>query len=259
MDAAWRDAERRWRADPSDLSLVALAFTCARRAGVRPPPDLLGALPRWTRLAGFLVKWTGRPLREEDGVGPERLAAIEQRLGAALPAALRECHELAGKVLQREDLGHVHLHSLEYIDPEAEFVTVAWDTEGVFGWGIRNRDDDDDPRTIVWHEGETDREAGVRVSELAIQVAMLQRLMGPDGVGGTLHPRERPPWPLLPVPPMHWGPRERMHFFGDGDTIVGAFFGGEYAGAFHLACRTPSLVAAARRRVEGQCTWNAGD
>lgn len=188
-------------------------------------------------------------------MSPEKLVAVESDLGE-LPMALRECHELAGKALANDD-GHVFLCELEAPEPREGFLEVAWFTDDVFHWAIRMGDPDEDPRTFAWQEGVGwDEEAGPRVSELALQVAMLKRLTHPEGLAGVLHHDEHLPWAELPMPTLKWGPDERMHFHGDGDVIASVFREGEYDRTLHLASRTPSLLQAARRRLEGRCTWN---
>src|SRR2546421_2497841 len=98
-DQDWRDAERRWREEPSNLELVQRAVSAARRAGVEVPHELLAAMSRWAPLAAHVARWT-RPLGPEDGFTDAELAAT---LRISIPRALHEFYRLAGKRVVDED------------------------------------------------------------------------------------------------------------------------------------------------------------
>ncbi|MGX1543669.1 SMI1/KNR4 family protein [Streptomyces adustus] len=102
----------------------------------------------WDFLKEFAAYW-GRPLRPGDGYAAEGLAAAEQRLGTALPTALREAYLLFGR---RTDLTSNHDTLL---GPDALYVqdgalVYRAENQGAAFWGVLLTDlGQDDPATVM--------------------------------------------------------------------------------------------------------------
>ena len=90
----------------------------------------------WLFIRDFADGWLS-PLGADDGCGEDELAAVEQRLGVRLPAAIREAYALLGK---RPDLTSNHdcLLSPEEIDVDytEEALIFRTENQGAASWGV---------------------------------------------------------------------------------------------------------------------------
>ncbi|MEW1550565.1 SMI1/KNR4 family protein [Streptomyces tsukubensis] len=120
-----------------------------------------GRAAAWDFIRVFAAEWSAAPLTERDGCGPGEIAAAEERLGLALPAALKEAYALLG---QRPDLtdNHDALRPLTELEVETDERGTALvfrdENQGVCRWGILLADperaagdgtDPDDPPVVV--------------------------------------------------------------------------------------------------------------
>lgn len=60
MDAGWREAERAWRASPTDQELLARAIEASLRSAGGVDDDFLAVLAEWPRLESLSVAGTGK-------------------------------------------------------------------------------------------------------------------------------------------------------------------------------------------------------
>lgn len=89
---------------------------------------------RWDLMRGFFARWYGA-LEVADGCGREEVDAAEARLGFAIPVALREWYELAGK---RESVWCVQDRWLRpgELHVESGHLILGVENQGVVIWGI---------------------------------------------------------------------------------------------------------------------------
>jgi hypothetical protein len=177
-DETLRRAERAWRTN--DRGIAALAAAHAR-AGRDLPLEALRETPRWRRLADFVDGWFQEPLGERDGVSPDAIAAVEERLGHRLPAALREWHRLAGRRV-RALPGRCRPVPLE--QTRDRDLLLLYERPGFCSWraGVRAGEGaEDDPPVIVDREG--DVVVVPRVSDFLFAITVRELLQGLSSPG----------------------------------------------------------------------------
>jgi hypothetical protein len=138
-------------------------------------------------LKAFVAAWHP-PLGKGDGVPVEELDAAEERLGVALPVALREWYQLAGRRADITATQNILLSpdqlSLEPTVPDGEGRVLVFHVEnqGVVRWGILLRDFDlPDPPVVLDATGW--QVENQHVSEFALQMVVFETTMGSDYYG----------------------------------------------------------------------------
>jgi uncharacterized protein (TIGR02996 family) len=169
---------------------------------------------RWRLVEEFIDTWH-RPLTAGDGCTEEEIAEAERRLGARLPAALREWHALAGR---RKDVWSVQDHLLRlhqtlwfrqlHFDQRSDALVIRSENQGCEHWGIRPADLDlDDPP--IWELG-AGRVCSPTLSAFACQTLLYEAKFS-DGViwAGEIFPPDeaavlRPLFTPCALPDQYW-------------------------------------------------------
>ncbi|WP_431678107.1 hypothetical protein [Kitasatospora sp. KL5] len=154
------------------------------------PAALAGPSAAFTFVERFAAH-LGAPIESGDGFPEEELAAAEQRLGFALPGAMREWYSRFGR---RWDLFHALRYPYSPEDLWAEEGVLVWQTEKLFWYacGIPlDRLSETDP-PVVTDVGEDDEWSAHadRFSLACIELLMSQNTLCGDVGGWT---RERLP------------------------------------------------------------------
>jgi hypothetical protein len=137
----------------------------------------------WEFVREFAAAWT-TPLRPGDGVSADVLAAAEQRIGAGLPAALREAYQLFGR---RRDLTAVQDPlvppvGLDFDDARTTVVFRA-ENQRCAAWGVAAPDlGTADPPVYVWHHGGWEPFLD-RVSTACAEMVLSEVLLGRRQLG----------------------------------------------------------------------------
>ncbi|GAA2750701.1 hypothetical protein [Kitasatospora cinereorecta] len=157
--------------------------------------DLPAALTGPSAAFAFVERFAenlGAPVQPEDGVPEAELTAAEQRLGLALPGAMREWYARFGR---RRDLFHALRYPYAPEDLEAEDSVLIWQTEKLFWYGFAiplDRVHESDP-PVVWdsyEEGSEWEPYADRFSLACIELLITQNLLCGDNGGQR---RERLP------------------------------------------------------------------
>jgi hypothetical protein len=217
-DSSWRELERRWRAEPTNQSLLSHLIEARRREGAPVPFDLIVARERWRPLADFVARWHDRPLEEKDGVS-------EETLDPELPLAIREYYRIAG---QRPELtgSTSRVPASELHVSDGHLWLFAY--EGHARWGVRRDelDEDDPPVTLEVTARQLFSLENERASEFFFQNAVRQPVMSGRRHGTTGWTRLTIDEVLAPrfrslSPRLHWPPAG-ARLFGDDDLLIEA-------------------------------------
>src|SRR6266511_2279252 len=190
-------------------------------------PSPLLSLPetrpeRWALLSRLISDWY-RPLADGDGYGDEELRRSAERLGAPIPAAMREWYGLAGL---RDDVwsNQDTLLSPEDLFCEDDVLHFCVENQGVTSWGVRNADlSNDDPPVVVRDKHEAWVVQSSRLSEFALHMFAFVVQFGDHPA--QIHGFARPPCivrivsglPPLSFPEYVWG---GIRLFGFRDLIA---------------------------------------
>ncbi|MEV6212762.1 hypothetical protein [Kitasatospora sp. NPDC051914] len=191
--------------------------------------DLPAALAGPSAAFGFVERFAahlGAPVKPGDGVPEEELAAAEQRLGFALPGAMREWYARFG---QRWDLFHALRYPYPPEDLWAEDGVLVWQTEKLFSYAFGiplDRLSEADPPVVIDGEGGEWGAYADRFSLACIELLMSQNTLCGDRGGWR---RERLPGDAehlerhLTAVPSLYGPEDsddRQRWFADRDVLV---------------------------------------
>jgi hypothetical protein len=185
-----------------------------------------GRAERWALLAKFFEGWFSR-LGPNDGCAPEPIGLAEDRLGLALPAALREWYALAG----RSAVWSVQDHFLgpEGLRVEDDKLIVCVENQNAVRWGIPlYRLPEEDPPVFV--SDPTDFEDWIEetpsMSVFALSQAMLNaKFSAATALCANGHATDRAVsvierhYARLDFPDLHWPPYP-TRVYGGADLIV---------------------------------------
>ncbi|HET9516913.1 MAG TPA: SMI1/KNR4 family protein [Actinoplanes sp.] len=164
----------------SELTTALTDSTAADRSGV------------WQFVHRFAAAWH-LPLASDDGCTDAELDAAEARLGASLPAALREAYRLFGRrsdltsnedvLLAPEDL---------FLDPGGQALVFRVQSHALAFWGVRVADLGEADPPVAFTLNLADRSAGSwhgwldSVSSACVEMVLSESLYGEDAVQHAL-------------------------------------------------------------------------
>ena len=192
-----------------------------------PQPSPLLNLPRnrserWPLLASLIAEWY-QPLGPGDGYGAEELGQSAERLGIAIPIAMREWYSLAGR---RDDVWSQQdtLLSPKKLFCEDGVLHFYIENQAVTCWGLRLEDlSHDDPPVVVQDKHETWVVQSPTLSEFTLHLFAYEVQFGKQlaYIHGLAHPpcveRIVRTLPKLGLPEFVWG---GIRLFGYRDLIV---------------------------------------
>ncbi|MEO3975064.1 SMI1/KNR4 family protein [Streptomyces sp. CAU 1734] len=187
----------------------------------------------WDFIRGFAAHWV-RPLESGDGWAESDLAAAEERLGVALPAALREAYLLFGRRSDLTDHQDILLAPAElYVDRAKEALVFRHENQGAASWGLLLGDlrEDDPPVFIRADLADKDAERWEgwlgRLSLCFVEIVLSESLHAPEPCCDALDPDDGDIELLeehavqLPFPPYPIGEEENGgRWFLAGDVLL---------------------------------------
>lgn len=199
-------------------------------------------------LADFAASWSATALRPGDGCEEDELAAAEQRLGVAVPAALRDLYLLLGR---RSDLtsNHDTLLAPQQLHLLDGALVYREENQGACQWGVLlTALDEEDPGTVVRADLADKSKEHWEPWDSGLLAACLDLVMAEvvqgDGCTGfadsNADDEELTAW-CTELPPLG---HETRWFVGPGVLIR------ETGGCFlHVLGRTPQALEAAGERL----------
>ncbi|GGN36453.1 hypothetical protein FHR83_006375 [Actinoplanes campanulatus] len=207
----------------------------------------------------------GRPVVESDGVDPALVQVGEDRIGFALPAALREAYLLFGR---RRDLtaaqdSLVSPQSLD-VDPDGVLVFRV-EAQGCASWGVPARAIGQEDPPVVVNVGDGWEPYSDRLSVALVEMVMSEAMFSADErnvdnrelddttnalVSAVFEPL---PLPVLPFwagmdgPGVRWFAGHDVLLRNDGETWL------------WVHGRTPDAVQAVRERLSGEWLTDSND
>jgi hypothetical protein len=220
----------------------------------------------WRFVEGFAASWS-TPLGVDDGCPPAELAAVAERLGLPLPAAVREAYTRFGR---RPDLTSNQdvLLAPAQLAVDEQVLVFRTENQRCARWGVRVAELADDDPPVVWRPvGTGEREPWQpyldRFSVACVELVLSESLFAGGGLADNRPVDEAavdqvasrydrlalpayPMWAMPAGPPVRW--------FGGADVVLRD----DGCDWLWMRARTPQALAAARAAVPGEWLLDAG-
>jgi hypothetical protein len=133
--------------------------------------------PRWTALARFVERWYAEPLGGAGaGASLEEIRRTEERLGRALPTAVREWYALVGHRFC--DVNQDHAQRLDQLKMDGDRLPIWWENQGNWSFDVELDTDDEEPWVSVLADVEPDWFRRGRLADALLGMVYSDTLVG---------------------------------------------------------------------------------